>query len=108
MQTITGMGAGTGIAVGPILRITAPKELDKVKGGEILVTHMTSPDYVSVFSQLSGIVTEIGAITCHAALIAREMDKPCVVGAGPAIFDLEDGTPVRIDGEKGTVEVLPT
>jgi pyruvate,water dikinase len=71
---------------------------------EILVTGMTTPDFVPAMRRCAGIVTQKGGRTCHAAIVARELGKPCVVGLAEAL-EL-DGVTIRVDGSTGTVEVL--
>jgi len=81
-------------------------ELDKIKQGDIIVTHMTTPDYTPVFNKLGGIVTDDGGITCHAAIISREFNIPCVVGTGNATQVFRDNDLIEIDAYKGTVKLL--
>ncbi|MCK5061805.1 hypothetical protein KAR28_04600 [Candidatus Parcubacteria bacterium] len=81
-------------------------ELDKVKFGDILVTHMTSPRFMSAIKICSAIITDEGGLTCHAAIIAREMNKPCIIGTKIATQVLKDGQLVEVDANKGTVRII--
>ena len=81
-------------------------ELNKVKYGNILVTHMTSPRFMSAIKICSAIITDEGGLTCHAAIIAREMKKPCIIGTKIATKVLKDGDLVEVDAERGIVKIL--
>ena len=83
-----------------------PKDQDKLKKGEILVTSMTTPDYLPSMQKASAFVTDEGGITCHAAIIAREMKKPCIIGTKIATKILKDGDLVEVDADKGVVRKL--
>jgi phosphoenolpyruvate synthase/pyruvate phosphate dikinase len=78
----------------------------KVKKGEILVCGMTLPDYVPVMKRAAAIVTDEGGITCHAAIVSRELGKPCIVGTKIATRVLKDGDLVEVDAEKGIVKKI--
>ena len=77
--------------------------LDLVKPGDVLVTEMTTPDYVPAMKRAAAIVTDHGGRTAHAAIISRELSIPCVVGAGTATAALADGRTVTVDGATGLV-----
>jgi pyruvate,water dikinase len=77
--------------------------MDKLKAGEVLVTSMTTPDMVPAMSQASAIVTDEGGITCHAAIVSRELGVPCVVGTREATKLITDGMEVTVDGKTGSV-----
>ena len=77
--------------------------LDVVKDGDILVTTMTMPDMVPAMSRAAAIVTDEGGMTCHAAIISRELGTPCVVGTGNATSILKNGQMITVDGTTGTV-----
>lgn len=81
-------------------------ELDKIKYGDILVTHMTSPRFMSAIKICGAIITDEGGLTCHAAIIAREMNKPCIIGTKIATQVLKDGDLVEVDADKGGVKIL--
>ena len=81
-------------------------ELDKVKFGDILVTHMTSPRFMSAIKICSTIITDEGGITCHAAIVSRELGVPCIVGTKIATKVLRDGDLVEVDADNGVVRIL--
>lgn len=82
------------------------KELKKIKDGDILITTMTKPDYLTAMKKASAFITDEGGITCHAAIVAREMKKPCVIGTKIATKVLKDGDLVGVDAERGAVKIL--
>jgi pyruvate,water dikinase len=100
---LNGLGASPGIASGPVRIVGKLDQLDKVGEGDIIVTEMTTPDMVPAMKRASGIITDEGGMTSHAAIVARELGAPAIVGAGTATEQLEDGQLVTIDGEKGSV-----
>jgi pyruvate,water dikinase len=77
--------------------------MDRLKAGEILVTTMTTPDMVPAMAQAAGIVTDEGGITCHAAIVSRELGVPCVVGTRTGTKSIHDGETVSVDGKAGVV-----
>jgi len=99
----TGLGASPGLATGKVCIYDESMSLDVVKDGDILVTTMTMPDMVPAMSRAAAIVTNEGGMTCHAAIISRELGTPCVVGTGNAMSVLADGMVVTVDGTTGTV-----
>ena len=100
---LKGIGASPGIATGTVKIISDVSEIDKVKEGDILVTKMTTPDMVPAMKKAAAIVTDEGGLTCHAAIVSRELGTPCVVGTKKATEILKDGMVVTVDGEKGIV-----
>ncbi len=76
---------------------------DDIKDGEILVCEMTTPDYIPLMIKAGGIVTDKGGILCHAAIVARELKKPCIVGTGNSTSKLKTGDKVILDATKGMV-----
>ncbi|AIJ05043.1 phosphoenolpyruvate synthase [Methanocaldococcus bathoardescens] len=100
---LKGIGASPGIATGTVKIIRDVSEIDKVKEGDILVTKMTTPDMVPAMKKAAAIVTDEGGLTCHAAIVSRELGTPCVVGTKKATEILKDGMIVTVDGEKGIV-----
>ncbi|MBM3204524.1 hypothetical protein FJZ48_00900 [Candidatus Uhrbacteria bacterium] len=76
--------------------------------GRILVTTMTTPEFVSIMNKASAIVTNEGGVLCHAAIVARELKKPCIIGTKIATQILRNGDEVEVDAEKGIVKVLKT
>ena len=74
--------------------------------GDVLVSDMTDPDWEPVMKRASAIVTNRGGRTCHAAIIARELGIPAVVGTSTATYDIKTGDRLRVDGNAGVVEIL--
>ena len=103
---LTGLPAGSGIGSGPVKVITNYKQLGKIRKGDVLVTSMTTPEYMEVFPKLSGLVTDLGGSTCHAAIVSREYNLPCVVGTGKATQTLA-GKRVKVNGDFGEVYNFP-
>lgn len=100
---LKGLGASPGMASGEVKIIHKIDELDKIQQGDILVTSMTTPDMVPAMKRSSGIITDEGGVTCHAAIISRELGIPCVVGTGDATDVLMENSKVTLDGKKGLV-----
>ena len=100
---LRGFGASPGVAVGISRILHGAAEMDKLKIGEVLVTTMTTPDMVPAMSQAAAIVTDEGGMTCHAAIVSRELGVPCVVGTREATARITDGMEVTVDGKAGLV-----
>ena len=91
------------MASGKVKIIRDTDELDKILLGDILVTVMTTPDMVPAMKRANGIITDEGGVTCHAAIVSRELGIPSVVGTGDATKILKDNSIVTFDGNKGIV-----
>ncbi len=103
---ITGRAIGQKIGVGPVRVIASPAEMNHVQVGDVLVTDMTDPDWEPVMKRAAAIVTNRGGRTCHAAIVARELGIPAVVGTGNATTVLKDGEDVTVsctEGDTGKV-----
>jgi pyruvate,water dikinase len=100
---LKGASASIGIASGPVKIIHKPTDIDQVEPGDVLVTEMTTPDFVPAMKRAKAIITDTGGRTCHAAIISRELGIPCVVGTGTATHDLKTGQVVTVDGANGLV-----
>jgi pyruvate, water dikinase len=100
---LRGFGASPGVAVGTVRVLRSAAEMDQLKKGEILVTSMTTPDMVPAMSESAAIVTDEGGMTCHAAIVSRELGVPCVVGTREATKVLTNGMEVTVDGKTGVV-----
>ncbi|MEK9785932.1 MAG: phosphoenolpyruvate synthase, partial [Gammaproteobacteria bacterium] len=101
-----GRSIGSRIGSGVVRLVPSVKDLDKVQPGDILVTDMTDPDWEPVMKRAGAIVTNRGGRTCHAAIIARELGIPAVVGCGKATSALVEGSPVTVscaEGDTGRV-----
>ncbi|HSV41851.1 MAG TPA: PEP/pyruvate-binding domain-containing protein, partial [Methanomassiliicoccales archaeon] len=88
---VKGLAASPGRASGPVRFISEEMNLDIVKKGDIMVTAMTSPDMVPAMTRAAAIVTDEGGMTCHAAIVARELGIPCIVGTSEATEKLHEG-----------------
>lgn len=100
---LKGAPASPGLVSGPVKIVPDIKRLDKVKKGDIMVTDMTTPDFVPAMKRATGIITNRGGLTSHAAIVSRELGVPCVVGTTTATKDLEDGMIVTINGQSGEI-----
>ncbi|WP_288658023.1 phosphoenolpyruvate synthase [uncultured Limosilactobacillus sp.] len=104
---VRGLPASSGVASGVVHVIDSPKDIDEFKAGEVLVTLMTSPDWVPAMKKAAGIITNNGGMTCHAAIVSREMQIPCIVGTksrGKAATDVfKNGDVVTVDAKNGVV-----
>ncbi|AVO50326.1 phosphoenolpyruvate synthase [Melaminivora suipulveris] len=96
-----GRAIGQKIGTGPVRLVSDIAEMDKVQPGDVLVTDMTDPNWEPVMKRASAIVTNRGGRTCHAAIIARELGIPAVVGCGNATSSLKDGTLVTVSCAEG-------
>lgn len=100
---LKGQGASPGLVTGIVKIVGSPKQINKVKKGNILVAKMTSPDYVPAMKQAAAIITDEGGVTSHAAIVSRELGLPCVVGTKTATSRLKDGMTVTVSGKEGLV-----
>ncbi|MDD1652184.1 MAG: phosphoenolpyruvate synthase [Methanomicrobiales archaeon] len=100
---VEGQGASPGIGSGRVVIVHNIKDVGTVKEGDILVAKMTNPDMVPAMRKVSAIVTDEGGMTCHAAIVSRELGTPAVVGTKKATAVLKPGQVVTVDGEKGHV-----
>ena len=100
---VEGLGASPGVAKGRVKIIYDLSQLNKVEKGDVLVTRMTTPDYVVAMQRAVAVVTDEGGMTAHASIVSREMGIPCVVGTENATKVLQDGMLVTIDGAAGKV-----
>ncbi len=102
----SGRAIGQKIGAGPVRVIRDPSEMERVQPGDVLVADMTDPNWEPVMKRASAIVTNRGGRTCHAAIIARELGVPAVVGCGDATDILKDGTFVTVscaEGDEGKI-----
>jgi len=99
----SGKPACSGEAQGPAALITSMEDLPRVTKGSILVTPMTTPDFIEIAGLLSGLVTDRGGVVCHAAILAREFNIPCIVGCGDATRKIRDGQLIRMDAVSGII-----
>ena len=100
---VSGLGAAPGIAVGRARVLESPDDGPQLEAGEVLVARMTNPDWVPTIRRASALVTDGGGMTCHAAIVARELGVPCVVGTRQATKVLRTGELITVDGRRGKV-----
>lgn len=99
---ITGASVGQKIAQGTARVMTSLRQRNAFRDGDVIVTRMTDPDWVPLMKRASGIVTDLGGRTCHAAIVARELGIPAVIGTGTATKVITDGTALTIDCSQGS------
>jgi len=102
-DAIVGQPASTGRASGPVRVITDVEEFASFRPGDILVAPSTTPAWTPLFATAAAVVTDNGALTAHASIVAREYGIPAVVGTGDATHRLTTGQHVLVDGTAGTV-----
>lgn len=100
---LKGLGASPGIGMGKVNLIKDSSEIKKMEPGNVLVTDMTTPDFVPAMKKASAIVTNTGGMTSHAAIVSRELGVPCIVGTSEATTVLEQGMEISVDGSHGIV-----
>lgn len=103
---LKGFSAFKGKVKGPVRVVTRKDDFKKISNGDILVAHMTTVDYAPYLHKVLAIITDEGGILSHAAVIAREMKKPCVIGTKVATKVLKDGDYIEVDANKGVVKIL--
>jgi pyruvate, water dikinase len=100
---LSGLAASAGRASGPVRILTSPNQQRDFLDGEVLVAEMTSPDWVPAMRRAAALITDGGGVTCHAAIVSRELQLPCVVGTSNATTSLRTGQQVTVDGRTGKV-----
>jgi len=100
---LRGEVASAGIYTGKVKIVINPREINKVVEGDILVAHMTTPDWVPAMQKAGAIVTDEGGMTCHAAIVSREMGTPCIVGTEHGTTVLKEGQLITVDATKGLI-----
>jgi phosphohistidine swiveling domain-containing protein len=103
---LKGFVASKGKVSGKVVIVRGADDFHKIKGGEILVAVLTTPNYVGAMAKSAAIVTDVGGITSHAAVVSRELGKPCIIGTKIATQVLKDGDMVAVDAEQGIVTIL--
>ncbi|MEK7096832.1 MAG: PEP-utilizing enzyme [Patescibacteria group bacterium] len=103
---LQGRVAQIGIARGFVRRVMGHKQIGKFKNGEILVSSMTIPDFLPAMKKAAAIITDEGGILCHAAILARELNVPCITGTQFATHILRDGDYVEVDANNGIVKFI--
>ena len=100
---LRGLGAAPGSASGAVRIVSSLDDAKRLADGDVLVTHMTAPDWVPLMRRAAAIVTDSGGMTCHAAIVSRELGVPCLVGTGEATTKLRDNEIVTVDAGRGVV-----
>ncbi|MBL7575486.1 pyruvate, water dikinase [Peptoniphilus asaccharolyticus DSM 20463] len=103
-DVLKGVSGSTGIAVGKVCLINSSKEFYKMKKGDILVCHLTDPEWTPLFKLASAVVADTGSALSHAAIVAREYNIPAVLGVGFATTKFKDGDTIQVDGNTGEVK----
>lgn len=106
IKSFSGLIAQKGIARGKAKIVLSGEDLGKIKDGDIFVATMTKPNFVPALEKCAAIITDEGSILCHAAIVSREMKKPCIVGTKVATKVLKDGMVVEVDAKKGVVKII--
>jgi pyruvate,water dikinase len=104
---VRGFPGSAGVVEGPVRVLADAADGNQLRRGDVLVTTVTNVGWTPLFPRLAAVVTDVGAPLSHAAIVARELGIPAVVGCGNATMRLRTGDRVRVDGSAGTVEVLP-
>lgn len=103
---IDGIIASPGRAIGRVKVVLNSHDINKVHKNDILVAVMTSPDYVIGMKKAAAIITDEGGITCHAAIVSRELGIPCVVGTKIATKYLKDNEVIEVNANHGSVRIV--
>lgn len=102
-DVLKGVSGSAGIAIGRVCVIHGPEEFHKMHKGDILVCHLTDPEWTPLFGLASAVVADTGSALSHAAIVAREYGIPAVLGVGFATTKFQDGDTIRVDGDRGEV-----
>jgi phosphohistidine swiveling domain-containing protein len=105
VAVVTGVGASAGEVTG-VARVVTDPSFAEVGQGEVLVAHTTDPSWAAIMFFSAALVVDIGGTISHAAVVARELGLPCVVNTRSGTTAIHDGDLVRVDGTRGTVEIL--
>jgi|GEM_PF-350304 len=106
LTEISGTCASPGNLIAKVRILRSPKEVNKVEKGEIIVAGMTTPEYVPAMKKAAAIITDEGGITCHAAIVSRELGIPCITGIKNATKLLKEGEFIEVDAGKGIVNKI--
>jgi len=106
VKELSGTPACTGKVTGIVKIINVPEEMSKMKTGDIMVAHNTNPNLVPAMKKAAALVSEAGGLTCHTAIVARELQTPCIVGVAGATRALKDGDRVEVDATQGVVRKI--
>ena len=103
---IKGQIGNKGKYTGPVKVIMNVDDFHKMESGDVLVTTMTTPEFVMLMQKAGAIVTDIGGMLCHAAIVSREINRPCIIGVKIATKVLKDGDMVEVDANTGIVKII--
>jgi phosphohistidine swiveling domain-containing protein len=106
IKEICGSVAFKGFVKGIVRVVHNISEIQDFNEGEILIVNQTTPEFIPAMKKALAFVTDQGGITCHAAIVAREMKKPCIIGTKIATKVLKDGDLVEVDANQGIVKIL--
>ena len=106
VEKIRGTCAFKGKVKGTVKIVNVREDMKKVEKGDILVSYATNPDLVPAMEKAAAFVTDRGGLTCHAAIVAREMEKPCLVGTETATKILKDGDFVEVDATNELIRLV--
>ncbi len=106
IEEVRGTCASPGRAIGTVKVVVNIKDGGKFGDNDVLVTSMTQPDYVPLMKRASAVVTDIGGVTCHAAIISRELGKPCIIGTKIATKVFKDGDLVEVKADHGVIRKI--
>ncbi|GEM_PF-6079371 len=106
LKEVSGSVANKGNATGRVTIVISSADFSKVQKGDVVVASMTRPEFAPIFPLCAAIVTNEGGVTCHAAIISRELKIPCVIGTRIATQVFKDGDVVEVDADKGVVRKL--
>jgi pyruvate, water dikinase len=106
IEEVRGVCGSKGKADGKARIVMGASDFHKMQKGDVLVTSMTTPDFVPLMQKASAIVTDMGGLLSHAVIMSRELGKPCVIGTKFATQAFKDGDMVEVDAEKGVVRKI--
>jgi phosphohistidine swiveling domain-containing protein len=106
MNLLKGIGCSPGVYEGPARIVEDLGEVDRIRAGEVLVTRFTDPAWTPVLGMVSAVVTEVGGVLSHAAVISREYGIPAVLNSRGATRFIQTGRRIRVDGDRGTVTLM--
>ncbi len=106
IQNLKGQVACSGNVKGEVCIVNTVEDMEKMKQGMILTSVMTHPNLFSAMKRAAGIITDVGGLSCHAAIVTRELQIPCIVGTKQASKILKDGMRVEMDTNTGTVKII--
>jgi pyruvate,water dikinase len=105
-NTLHGFACSPGVVEGPARVVMRVSDLSVIKRGEILVCPNITPRWSPIFNKIEGVVTDVGGMMSHSAIVCREYNLPAVVGTAEATLRVVTGQQIKVDGNTGTVEIL--